>query len=390
MASALVARKRLLSAMLVGASAFALTGCQAPCRCADQMAAPRGHRMLGQLPSFSSPGTATEMTATPGTSRRVGLFTDPSAPEGVDGGFTQQASLTQVSFAPVGSDFDPALDASGAWLAFASTQHAATSDIYRKTVDGRTMVRLTSDPADDAMPAWSPDGESIAFASNRSGSWDLWIMSRDGGQPTQLTANADHELHPTFSPDGRTIAYSRQNGRSGRWEIWAFDLNRPGAHAYVCDGLFPQWSPEPGSRTLLFQSPRERGSRYFGIWTIEFTGGRASSPTQIVASTDAAVMHPAWSPDGSSICFCTVLDPESDISWLEQSDVWVIGADGTGRTPLTSGRFRNMQPTWAGDGRIYFVSDRTGQDTVWSVPAPTTEDEFGLGILAIFEDDPSK
>jgi len=381
-------RSRRLPCLLAGVTALLLAGCHTPCGCSgDQTALNQPERpapVRSSIPAFEP---VTLAGFDPSTAPRyVGDF---EPPQGAGGSAIEQGSLTRVSFATVGSDFDPTLDASGQWLAFASTQNATTSDIYRKTIDGRTVVRLTSDPGEDSMPAWSPDGRSIAFASNRSGSWDLWIMTSDGEQPTQLTSSPDQELHPSFSADGRSIAYCRQNPRSGRWEIWAFDLERPGAHAYVCEGLFPQWSPEPGSRTLLFQTPRERGSRFFGIWTIEFEGGRAMRPTQIVSATDAAVMHPAWSPDGQSLCFCTALDPDPDGNRLQKSDIWVVGVDGTGRTPLTSGQCRNMQPTWGSNGRIFFVSDRSGQDSVWSIVAPE-ETGFGLGILAIGEDDPAE
>jgi hypothetical protein len=50
-----------------------------------------------------------------------------------------------------------------------------------------------------------------------------------------------------------------------------------------------------------------------------------------------------------------------------ESDIWVINADGTGRMALTSGGFRNMRPTWASDGRVYFTSNRGGLDVIWAV-----------------------
>jgi len=59
-------------------------------------------------------------------------------------------------------------------------------EIYTLTVQGGQLNRLTDDPADDWMPAWSPDGQYIAFVSNRDGDWALWAMRADGSSQTRL------------------------------------------------------------------------------------------------------------------------------------------------------------------------------------------------------------
>lgn len=313
--------------------------------------------------------TAPSFASTASQGRFVGLYgtVDDTtwSTEGSDG----QASMMQVSFATEGADFDPEVDPSGEFLVYASTQHAAYADIYRKKVDGNTVVRLTADPAEDVMPTVSPDGKWIAFSSNRSGNWDIWMMPFTGGPATQVTFEADHELHPSFSPDGTQLTYCRKNARSDRWEIWSFDLNSPGVRTYVCDGLFPQWCPDSNQKTILFQRARERGSQYFGIWTVDFKNGTCMNPTEIVAASDVAIMHPSWSPNGQLVCYCTVPQAENSEFWPAEADVWMIGIDGTGKAPLTTGSFRNMQPTWSNNGRIYFVSDRGGSDVIWAVPA---------------------
>lgn len=297
---------------------------------------------------------------------------------------------TRISFGSEGADFDPEVDPTGTWILYASTQHAVAPDIYRRRIGGHTQVRLTLDDADDVMPTLSPDGRSILFASNRGGNWDLWMTAFEGGAPTRLTSEPDHELHPSISPDGSTIAYCRENRRTGRWEIWTFELARPGLRTYVCDGLFPQWCPDPDRRTLLFQCPRDRGGRLYGLWTIDLTDGPGGSPVEILSASDTAAMHPAWSPDGRSICYCSVPIPEDPARWLEESDIWTIRADGTERRPLTDNRFRGIQPTWSVDGRVFYVSDRAGADGLWSIPAGVpTSDEAGL-LAGVGDDDPAE
>ncbi|HRP62321.1 MAG TPA: DPP IV N-terminal domain-containing protein [Phycisphaerales bacterium] len=283
-----------------------------------------------------------------------------SQPEG-------RGSLSQVSFATEGSCFDPAVDRTGTRIAFASTMHREASDLYIKAVNGSTVTQLTSDPGDDAMPAFDPSGQRIAFASNRAGKWDIYITTIDGAPPVQVTNDADNEIHPTWSPDGTMIAYCKLSSQSGRWEIWVAKVDSPGVRHFLDYGMFPRWSPDVASNKILFQRPRQRGSRLHGIWTIDFVNGEARNPTEIVSPANAATINPSWSPDGRRIVFVTVLDPDSDTSARpDQSDVWVINVDGTGRLKLTDSQFGNFQPVWSTDGRIYFVSNRSGTDNIWA------------------------
>lgn len=286
-------------------------------------------------------------------------------------------SLTHVTFAPDGADFDPCVSRDGRFMVFASTQHRNTADIYYKKIDGRTVTQLTADPAQDVMPSVSPDGKRIAFCSNRRGNWDVFVMSTSGGQAVQITSEGSHELHPTWSPDGTRLAFCRLGQTSGRWEIWVTDAGGSNTNEFIGYGLFPEWCPiagtGEGSRDrILFQRSRERGDRAFSVWTIDYKPGDASSPTEIVANASSALINAAWSPDGQSVVYATVSGPTSDqrtarAGKSQSCDLWITNVDGTGRVALTSGSHLNVMPTWASDGRIYFVSDRTGTNNIWSL-----------------------
>ncbi len=284
--------------------------------------------------------------------------------------------LIHVTYAAQGADFDPCISRDGSKLVFASTQHRETADIYVKNVNGRTVTQLTADPAHDVMPTISPDGQRIAFASNRAGNWDIFVMSSGGGQAVQLTSDFAHELHPSWSPDGTKIVFCRLGEISGRWELWVMDANGSSSTEFVGYGMFPDWCPVPGTGfggrdKILFQRSRERGDRAFSIWTVDYQPGDTSSPTEIASSRDAALINASWSPDGSRIVFATLnhrdLDADPTPSGTPASDLWIVGVDGTGRVSLTGGRFMNLMPTWGPDQRIYFVSDRTGVSNIWSV-----------------------
>ncbi|MDG2053801.1 MAG: DPP IV N-terminal domain-containing protein [Phycisphaerales bacterium] len=299
----------------------------------------------------------------------IGLYGEPATP--ASGPSTLEDGnrhLTQVSFASEGGCFDPDIDRTGAWIAFASTQHSHASDIYLKQVGGKTMTQLTADPAVDRMPCFTPNGKALAFASNRSGNFDIYIKPVAGGAPIQVTSDGEDEYHPSFSPSGTHLSYCKINTQNQRSEIWIVEVKNPSVRHFVQYGVLPEWNPDPASQMLLFQKARQRGSRFYSIWTVEFAQGEARNPTEIVSASNAAVINPGWSPDGQQIVFATVVDPTDSASSLpEQMDIWTINRDGTERRGLTSGPHANYQPAWATDGRIYFVSNRSGNQNIWSV-----------------------
>jgi len=110
----------------------------------------------------------------------------------------------------------PAWSPTGAEVAFAALTQTYSS-VWRSDWEGRT-VELASEGSENYAPAWSPDGEWIAYQS-RSGSTDseIWVMDRDGGRKRRLTTTtAGWSRAPTWSPDGRWIAFvSSQAGSIG-------------------------------------------------------------------------------------------------------------------------------------------------------------------------------
>lgn len=277
--------------------------------------------------------------------------------------------IRRMSFTQEGADFDVTLDHTGDYLIYSSTRHRATADLYKQRINGSSITQLTDDSSNDVMPAISPDGKTIAFASDRSGNWDLYLMDADGGPAVQLTSDTAQDIHPTFSPDGKSIVYCSLSERSGQWEMVTIDVENPTTKRYIGHGLFPQWSPS--GDTILYQRARERGTRWFSVWTVDLDDrGEAGSPTEVVWSSEYACITPSWSPDGRAVVFCTVSDPDADTQGRPvESDLWIARADGSGRTRLTRGRYANLQPVWSGDSSIYFVSNRStgGVENIWAL-----------------------
>ncbi len=295
--------------------------------------------------------------------------------DGMDG-------LQRASYAEEGADFDPRISRDGQTLVFASTQHRPTSDIYVKQIGSRTVTQLTADPANDVMPALSPDGKKIAFASDRSGAWKIYVMSASGGQAVQLTSDPAHDLHPSWSPDAKRLVFCRLGQMSGRWELWVVETDRPSNAEFIGFGMFPEWcsvagTGSSGTDKIAFQRGRERGDRAFSLWTIDYKPGSSGNLTEIVASRGNAAINPTWSPDGMWLAYSVIpaghesggrsASPAPVAMEPARADLWITSIDGGARVNLSSGRFANVMPTWGPDNKVYFVSNRNGLDNIWAV-----------------------
>lgn len=317
----------------------------------------------------AAPGTgqiaARPMSAADGTVPIPSERNDTLAGEYLDG-------LTQVTGAVEGADLDPRLSRDGRWVVFASTQHEPTPNLYVKARGASTVTQLTSGPASDVMPAISPDGSRVAFASNRNGFWNIYLVNITGGQPVQLTTTSANELHPTWSPDGKFLAFCRLGPVSGRWELWVIEANKPSNAQFVGNGLFPEWAPvagagDNGAERILFQRARDRGDRAFALWTLDLKDGQAGRFTEVFAARGAGAINATWAPEGRFIAFSTVPTDARGRRSGTGADLWVVAADGSSRVNLTGGQFANLMPHWGSDNRLYFVSNRGGSDQVWSI-----------------------
>jgi TolB protein len=286
----------------------------------------------------------------------------PSQPQSGDFGFQQH------TFSDEGYDADCSVDPSGKWVVFSSTRHSEKSEIYLQRVDGTSVTELTSDLSDNAQPCFSPDGKSIAFCSTRAGSWDIYTMDLDGRNVAQVTSGPSQDMHPSFSPDGTRLVYSSIGSRSGQWELWTVTLGTR-ERKMIGYGLFPSWSPDKSGDRIAFQRARQRGSRWFSLWTLDLMDGEAHKVTEVAVSSNAAIISPCWSPDGKRLAFATVVDPAKTNKGKPrgQQDIWVVDSEGGSRHRLTDGTSTCLTPCWANDNRVYFVSDRGGHENVWSV-----------------------
>jgi dipeptidyl aminopeptidase/acylaminoacyl peptidase len=134
--------------------------------------------------------------------------------------------MEQHTFVAEGADFDVDVSPDGEWIVFSSTRHTMRPNLYLKTIHGRAVTQLTSDPAADVQPAFRPDGKGVTFASDRSGNWDLWMIGVDGGQPTQVTGRRCTKFIRRFRRMARA-GVLRVQLEGGPMELWTVDW--PGA-----------------------------------------------------------------------------------------------------------------------------------------------------------------
>ena len=235
-------------------------------------------------------------------------------------------------------------------IAFASDRDG-NWDIYVMNADGSGVTQLTHNSANEASPAWSPDGSRIAFHSDQGGNGDIYVMNADGSGVTRLTDHPAQDWVPAWSPDGRHIAFISWGDRDPGIYVMDADGSNvtPRLTSETNDWDFgvPAWSPD-GRRIVFSAFSPMSGS--FDIYMMEANG---SNLTQITDHPRGQDIDVAWSPDGRKIAFSS--------TWTGNGDIYVVNADGSGVTRLTDYPYQEFYPAWSPDGRrIAFVSDLSG------------------------------
>jgi Tol biopolymer transport system component len=171
-----------------------------------------------------------------------------------------------------------------------SSNRSGNADIYMISADGGELRQLTTDPAVDAGPRWSPDGSQMVFYSARTGHREIWIMPLDGGPARQLTRGRSESLYPAWSPTGNEIV-KRRDGLS------VVSVPDGRERSLIEAGIghqptYPDWSPD--GRWVAFHWRSEGGAR---IWRVPASGG----PPEPLTKGEGGL--PRWSVDGERVYF---------------------------------------------------------------------------------------
>jgi Tol biopolymer transport system component/imidazolonepropionase-like amidohydrolase len=201
----------------------------------------------------------------------------PTAPATVDVTVSEGTSMS-VAVSPDGRRL--AVDFQGSIWVLPSTGGAAT--------------RITDVFNDARQPAWSPDGQTIAFFAYRDGGYDLWAVNLDGSNQRKLTTGAFDDREPVWSHDGKRIAFSSDRGDplGSSYNIWTLDL-ASGAltqlTSHTAEDSMPSWSGNDAD--IAFVSTRDGGR---DLWAVPSAGGQERKVGTAGGSADAV----SWSPGG--------------------------------------------------------------------------------------------
>ena len=291
-----------------------------------------------------------------------GVFAPGESVPTVTGSLLPEFESTQFQ----GTDTVCIVPAQVSRIAFASNRDGDL-DIYIMNSDGSDQTRLTNHSANDSNPAWSPGGAKIAFDSFRDGDREIYVMTSTGGDLTNLTNNSALDETPQWSPDGSKIAF--RSDRDSDAEIYVMTStggNPTNLTNNSGQDSDPAWSPD-GSKIAFVAENGHNGNSE--IYVMTSTGG---NPTRLTNSPGDDG-NPEWSPDGSKIVFFTSRDGGESPYEIYLMDAADTDDDGNGDnlTRLTNNFAFDTGPSWSPDGtKIAFKSDRDGNEEIY-VMTPT-------------------
>jgi tricorn protease len=215
-------------------------------------------------------------------------------------------------------------------------------------------------------PAVSPDRSEITFVSGG----DLWTAPLAGGDARLLVSHAANESQPSYSPDGRTVAFV--SDRTGGGDIYLLTLATGDLRRLTFDDgndMLDGWSRD-GQWIYFTSNSREIAGG--DIYRVRVSGGM---PMAVTADRFTNEFAAASSPDGKALAFSARGNGPGQWwrkghSHLDESEIWIQrGLSTSSYEKVVDRGSKNYWPMWAADGRsLYFMSDRTGAENIWTQP----------------------
>lgn len=272
--------------------------------------------------------------------------------------------------------YSPDLSSDGEKVAFTGRQDGREKVFVADTDGSEGPVHVTAaNSAADYHPVFSPDGEKIAYTSlsSQDGDEDVYVTVAgwDGGLPTNVSSDdSSDDERPEFSPDGERVAFV--SDRDGNQEIYVGQAAGGEAPVNISNTDGNEYAPDfsPDGTKVAFSSG-------WGSHNILTANADGSGGLTVVTDEGAGnATDPDYSPDGTKIAF------ESD--WLNQLDVYVANADGSGIPADITADGYNLEPDWGG---VNEAADATDPTIVPVSPTSGTTDATPL-IRATVRDTP--
>ncbi len=259
-------------------------------------------------------------------------------------------------------------------------------DLWLMRPDGTQQQKVIDLPGDQRDPAFDPGGRLLAYASNHSGTYQIYTVEVSTGVTRRITTpegGAGNKRHPTWSADSNWIAF--QCDRRGNWDIFKILSNGASAEIPLAfssnDEVAPAWSPT--TPYIAYQVTINNVSRIFSMDT---EGGNRTQLSNGGGNPNANDIDPAWQPLGQSLVFASDrLVPDSGDT-TNDYNIWTMSATGeiiTGAASLISSDdpndvYDDKDPTWTPDltqraqTRFVFASNRpvdandTSEPDIWA------------------------
>src|SRR5205823_4334090 len=220
-----------------------------------------------------------------------------------------------------------------------------------------TFTQLTDQSGPEYFPSLSPDGKSFVYASYAGGNWDIYLQRVGGKNPVNLTKDSpSDDTQPAFSPDGERIAFRSEREGGG---LFVMGATGESVKRLADFGFNPAWSPDGKEIACADEGVVQPSGRFnpnSRIWAVNVATGER----RLVTKEDS--VQPHWSPHGVRIAY-------QGRGKAAQRDIWTIPAGGGEPVEVTNDAATDWNPVWSPDGKyLYFASDRGGSMNLWRVP----------------------
>ena len=235
-------------------------------------------------------------------------------------------------------------------------------EIYTMGSDGNNQTRLTFNESNDFSPAWSPDGQQIAFDGGQDGNREVYVIDADGQNQRRLTYHPASDSSPSWSPDGSQIAFdSNRDVKKGKREVYVMDADGSNVKQVTDFGIAsnPKWSPD--GKWILFTGTRNNREQ---IYAIRSDGTKL---WQVAKSRPHGMMFlGGWSPDGKQVLYTETIN----FDFMNASPV-IATLDPKGRArvirrkPIQIPRMTFDFASLSADGQsILFIGQKAG---IWNI-----------------------
>lgn len=224
----------------------------------------------------------------------------------------------------------------------------SSKDLWTEVPVIKGTVQLTSSSALDFYPSISPDGNLVAFSSDRTGNFEIYVKQLvRGAREIQITSDGGQNFQPAFSADGSLIAFHSKK-RGGIWVI----PSTGGIAKQITDfGTRPAWSPDNSQIVFQTDSLSDLGFNALNamppstIWTVSTSGGEPKRLTD-PGKPPGGHGSPSWSPDGKRILFVA--------NDLNDKEIWSVSIQGNDFKKVLS---NVMDVAYAPDGKSLFTTN---------------------------------